>query len=242
MVALSTQELKMITPAILAESARPVNKPLSWVAQLPQFREPFSGLSHLAGAVIALPAVLWMLSQTLDNPTKMVIIALYGVSMITTFMASAVMHLYNGKMSTVQLLFRFDHAAIYLYIAGTYTPFLYTFTDTHTKTVLLSAVWVLAAAGVFYKLFFFREGWLSLAYYLVMGWLAVFMLPQALNTMPVEAFILIVAGGLLYTLGAVVFGLQRPNLHPKFNFHDLWHVFVLGGSLLHFLVVAWFVL
>lgn len=204
-----------------------------------RFREPVSGFSHLFGAVVALLAFIWLAWVAAGDFTRLLVIAIYGLSVIATFSASAVMHLYNGSRAVIQWLIRLDHAAIYLMIAGTYTAACYLFLDGMWLWGMLTTIWILAVAGVAWKLFFWEEGnpW-SLAYYLLMGWTCVFIIPVALPQLDVVGGSLFFLGGLAYTVGAVVFGLRRPNINEWWGYHEIWHLFVLGGFAFHFWAIA----
>jgi hemolysin III len=199
-----------------------------------------SGFTHLAGAVLSTLGLCWLVIATWGDPVKTIIMLIYGVCLLMIYVTSATFHLTRAPDNVLLWLRRFDHAAIYTGIAGTYTPFAYVALTGATRWLLLGLVWGLALVGVVYKLFFLKGGnsrW-SLAFYLAMGWVGLLALPQGLAALPFGAVILLVAGGLVYSIGAVIFGLQRPNLHPCFGHHELWHLFVLGGSALHFAAVA----
>ena len=210
---------------------------------LTRFREPVSGFTHLGGAVLAIPALIWLTYATHDEPAKMISMIVYGLSLIALYSASALMHLSFGSPRKLDRLRALDHAAINLLIAGTYTPFVYNVLTGSWRWGLLAAIWSLAVFGMAYKLLFADRyhGHLSTISYVAMGWLAVIVLPQAITLLPWGALVLIVGGGVVYSLGAVVFALRKPNLHPLFGAHELWHLFVLGGSLLHFIAVVIYV-
>lgn len=203
-----------------------------------RFREPVNGFTHLAGAVLAAAGLAWLAAAAWGDAPRLLAVVVYGVSMIVLYLASAAFHLAHGSERTLLWLRRFDHAAIYGLIAGTYTPILYSLLDGGWRWGMLALVWGFAAVGIAYKLLRLREGSLwSLAFYVVMGWLGVIALPQALPAMPPQAGLLILAGGLVYMLGALIFGIRRPNFHPHFGHHEIWHLCVLGGSALHFAAI-----
>jgi hemolysin III len=124
-------------------------------------------------------------------------------------------------------------------IAGTYTPLLVNvLRDDGLRWGSLWLIWLLAAAGVVYKLFLYQDQhYLSTALYVAMGWLGLLLLPQALEHMPPSVIALVVAGGVVYSIGAVIFAIRKPNFHRYFGHHELWHLFVLGGCALHFIAV-----
>lgn len=203
-----------------------------------RFREPVNGVTHMVGALLAALGLIWLVGLTHGDLAKMISVIIYGVSMIALYSASAIYHLVNGSERLILWLKRFDHAAIYILIAGTYTPFCYNVLSDGWRWLMLGLVWGLAVVGVVYKLCFLRDGsYLSILFYVVMGWVGLLVLPQALHLLPPSVIVLILAGGLFYTIGAVIFGIERPNFHPLFGHHELWHLFVLGGSTFHFVAV-----
>jgi hemolysin III len=159
--------------------------------------------------------------------------SVYGVALVLTYAASTLYH--NARHPRWRRLFRIlDHAAIYLLIAGTYTPVVLAYLAGFWGWMLLGAVWVLAVVGVVFKLFFTgRHERLALALYLGMGWLALVAVRPLLVAAPLPAVLLLVAGGLFYTAGVVFYRWERLPYH-----HAVWHLFVLGGSVCHFIAVA----
>jgi hemolysin III len=206
---------------------------------LDRFYEPVSGFTHLGGAILAAIGMVILISMTWDTPTKMVSVIVYSISTILCFSASTTLHLSKVSEKTRLWLVRFDHASIYIMIAGTYTPLIYNvLTDEGWKWGSLWGIWLLAAVGIVYKLFLYnRPHHLSTIMYVAMGWLGLLLIPHALPLISPAATILIVAGGIVYTVGAVIFALRRPNFHRYFGHHELWHIFVLGGCALHFVAV-----
>jgi hemolysin III len=205
-----------------------------------RFHEPVSGFTHLAGAVLAGAGMFWLITLTSDTPAKMISVIIYGVCMILCFSASAALHLPIVSDATRVWLNRIDHAAIYSMIAGTYTPLIYNvLTDDRLKWGSLWLIWTLALVGIIYKLFLYKNRLrLSTLMYVGMGWLGVFLLPHALQLMSPVAVMLVVAGGIVYSIGAVIFAIQKPNFHRHFGHHELWHLFVLAGCALHFVAVV----
>jgi hemolysin III len=206
-----------------------------------RFREPTSGLTHLLGAVLGVVGLIWLVSKTHDQPDKMLSVAIYGVSLILLYSASSALHLVNGSERTIFRLRRCDHAAIYILIAGTYTPLCYHFLDGGWRWLLLGTIWTLAIMGAIYKLRFHWQRRTSTLGYVAMGWVGIIAAPTAVHLLPTGAIMLILGGALLYTVGVVVFALDKPNFHRYFNAHDLWHVFVMGGSALHFAAIMLYV-
>ncbi|MCC7451307.1 MAG: hemolysin III family protein [Anaerolineae bacterium] len=206
------------------------------------FREPVSGFLHLGGAILAGIGSIGLVGASWQTPDKMASLLVYGVSMVLLYSASAALHLTNGSARTILWLKRCDHAAIYVLIAGTYTPFCYNLLDGAWRWGMLLLVWGVAIAGVGYKLLCLHQaGHRSTLLYVAMGWVGLVGAPKFLPVLPTGALVLLLAGGLVYSAGAVVFALQRPNLHRWWGYHEIWHIFVLGGSALQFAAVVRYV-
>jgi hemolysin III len=202
------------------------------------FREPVNGFTHLIGAVLALAGMIWLVLVSHNDLARIIVSLIYGLSVIATFSASTLMHLYNGSQRVIKWLIRFDHASIYLMIAGTYTPMAYVLLDTAWFVGMMVAIWGMALGGVVWKLFFYREDTIwSLLYYLGMGWFSLILLPHVLQHVNMLAFVLIVCGGLMYTIGAIIFGLKKPNINQWWGHHEIWHLFTLAGFAFHFFAI-----
>jgi hemolysin III len=201
--------------------------------------EVFHSLSHGAGVLLSIFGLTWMLYVSIEtaDPWRIVASIVYGASLIALFLASTVYHaMYASKHRPLFKLL--DHCAIYLLIAGTYTPFMLVAMRTATGWWLFGSIWALATAGIFTKLWFRnRFPKLALAGYLVMGWLAVLAAPQIVAAVGSGGMAWLVAGGVAYTVGAIFYAFDR----VAFN-HAIWHVFVLVGGICHFLAVIWYVL
>lgn len=201
--------------------------------------EMLHATSHGLAAAAAIVALTLMLVKGLPvlNGWQLAGIAVYGGSMIALFLGSTLYHgIHHGPSKDV--LKRVDHSAIYLLIAGTYTPFMTITLQSTAATVLLAVVWALAIAGVFFKVFFVhRYKRLSLATYLVMGWLAVFLIYELWLVLPRPGFWLLLAGGLCYTLGAPFYALKQYRYT-----HLVWHLWVVAGAACHAVAVAVYVI
>ncbi len=196
-------------------------------------------VTHGVGALLSIAGLTWMLhvSSAIADPWRIVASAVYGTSLVTLFLASTLYHaLYATR---ARELFRtLDHCAIYLLIAGTYTPFLLVSMRGGVGWWLFGAIWTLATAGIITKLWF-RDRYprLSLAGYLAMGWLVLPAMPQVVDAVAGGGIAWLVAGGLSYTIGAAFYAARRIPYH-----HAVWHLFVLAGGVCHFLAVALYVL
>ncbi len=183
--------------------------------------------------------MVWLAGHITANSGKMVSIIIYGLSLIAIFLASAIYHLWDGTKKMIRRLQKLDHAAIYLAIAGSYTPICYNLLTGSWRVWLLGIIWAMAIVGIIYKLLFLEEpGLYSLLYYLVMGLLGLTAVPELIGQLPASAAQLLLLGGVSLLIGALVFGLEKPNLHRFFGYHELWHIFVLVGCGFHFFAVA----
>jgi hemolysin III len=203
------------------------------------FREPFNALSHLGGAVAAFFGMITMLVIGWSVSTKVVSAMVYGFSLIAMFLASGTYHMARVKPAILQILRKLDHSAIFLLIAGTYTPFcLIAFTG-FWHWGLLSIIWAIAVIGILVKVFYVSSPrWLHTGIYVIMGWLCVMAAPQMPSVLPQIAIVWLFVGGVVYTLGAIVYATKIFNFVPgKFGFHEVWHIFVLFGALAHFIAV-----
>lgn len=210
-------------------------------------KEPVNGFSHLAGVFLGIAATVVLLVLSAGETWRVTSFAIYGASAIVLFAASTLLHTLHASERWEYALRRFDHAAIFVYIAGCYTPItLVSLRPEHPGWAwgLFIGIWALALAGVAFKVFWFRAPrWLSTALYLLMGWLAVMAISPMLGTLGPGAIMWLGAGGLFYTVGAAVYATRWPDIRPGiFGYHELWHFFVLAGSICHFLLMLLHVL
>lgn len=198
-----------------------------------------NSISHGAGVVLGIVGLVLLLVQAVDNGATSMAIAscsLYGGTIILLFLASTLYHAIPSPRAKPWLK-RFDHCAIYLLIAGTYTPFLLVGLDSSLARGLMIVIWSMALVGVLFKLAFaHRFEVLSLVTYLVMGWLSLIVIYQLVQVLAPGGVTLLAVGGAVYTLGVVFYVCKR----IPYN-HAIWHGFVLGGSLCHFLAIYLYV-
>jgi hemolysin III len=205
-----------------------------------RLREPVNGLTHLFGALIAGAGLALLVVLAWGEPTKVASLTLYGVALILMFSASAAYHLARVGPRSALFLRKLDHAAIYILIAGSYTPVCLHFFTGFWRDGLLAIVWALAVIGIVVKLFVIRAPrWATAGIYLLMGWMSVAALREIVRTFPTGALVWLVIGGLFYTAGAIVYILKRPDPRPGiFGFHEIWHLFVIAGAFSHFVLMA----
>ena len=202
-------------------------------------REPVNSLTHWAGALLGLIGLVALLIVGWSTPAKIISLTIYGLSLIAMFSASATYHMVHAKDQVLLILRKLDHSAIYLLIAGTYTPFCVNAFDGFWKWGMLSIIWSLALIGIIVKVFYIKAPrWLNAGIYVVMGWLCVGAAGQMLATLPVWVFVWLITGGVIYTLGAVVYITKIFNFVPGvFGFHEVWHIFVMLAAAAHFVAV-----
>ncbi len=204
-----------------------------------KFRDPVSGLTHLSAAIIATIGLGILLYIGRDNTVKLISFLIYGISLILMFSASAAYHLTKASQKVILILRKFDHSAIYLLIAGTYTPICLFFFSGFYRWGLLAIIWGIAVVGVAVKMFVINvPRWVNAGIYLLMGWLCILAIKPMLTSMPTGALVWLMVGGLFFTLGAVIYMTKIFDFVPGvFGFHEVWHIFVILGALSHFIVV-----
>jgi hemolysin III len=208
------------------------------------FREPVNSLTHWAGAVMALLGLIALLIIGWGTLAKFISLLIYGVSLIFLFSASAAYHMVQVKDRILEIFRKVDHAAIYCLIAGTYTPFCANAFDGFWKWGMLTIIWSLAVIGIIVKIFYIRAPrWLNAGIYVVMGWLSTGGIGQMVAVLPGWVLGWLIIGGVIYTLGAIIYITKIFNFRPGiFGFHEMWHIFVMLGAAAHFLAVlgvAW---
>ncbi|MDO4270551.1 MAG: hemolysin III family protein [Eubacteriales bacterium] len=209
-------------------------------------REPFSSYSHFVGAVLSGFGLFVMLTRLLFDGSvsgQMAAAAVvFCLSLIALYSASSVYH-FSGKGGMVlRRLKKLDHSMIYVLIAGSYTPIILRFMAAPRSYVFLGVIWLIALAGIAIKLLWIdAPRFLGTVLYLVLGWAIAFDF-QVILSMPAPAMALLAAGGLSYTVGGIVYIAKRPNLGPTVGFHELFHLFVIVGSVCHYLMVFLYVL
>jgi hemolysin III len=204
-----------------------------------RLREPVSGLTHLVGGLLALVALIVLLTKAAGRVDQLVAFGIFGLSLVALYGASALYHILPVSPPATARLRRLDHMTIFILIAGTYTPICVLALDGGWRAGLLGLIWTLALCGVVIKLLWMdAPRWLSVGIYLAMGWLAVIAASAIFRAIPSGGIAWILGGGLVYSAGALIYGLKRPNLVPGiFGFHELWHLFVMAGSACHFWVM-----
>lgn len=200
--------------------------------------ERFNGYSHLIGAALAVggAAVLIVLAAGQGDPWKIVSFSVYGTVLLLLYLFSTLYHSLRGRAKEV--FRKLDHYAIYLLIAGTYTPFTLVTLQGAWGWSLFGVVWGMALLGIVVdSLSWDKRRILPVVIYLAMGWLALIALRPLLNALPLAGFAWLLAGGVFYTVGIVFYALERWIKHG----HGIWHLFVLAGSACHYFAILFYV-
>lgn len=197
------------------------------------------GVSHAVAFWGALGAAAFLLVRAGD-PEERVVAAIYGAGLCALFGASAAYHRWRWDARWRPLLRRVDHSTIFVFIAASYTPIAVLVLTGTLRTVVLAVVWSGAVAGVVFSVAWIdAPRWLVAGTYLGLGWVSVATVPQMVARLDVEPLGLIAAGGALYTAGAVVYGLRRPDPWPRtFGFHEIFHAFVVAAAAAHYAAIA----
>jgi len=206
-------------------------------------KDPGSALTHFIGMLMALFAATPLLLKAAQSPNRIHIISLsiFIVSLILLYVASTVYHTFNLSVNVNRRLRKFDHMMIYVLIAGTYTPVCLVALPGRTGYTLLAFIWGLALVGIVMNGFWIScPKIFSSIVYIAMGWSCVLAFTQLLNKLPRCGFSWLLAGGIIYTVGGVIYALKLPifnHKHKYFGSHEIFHLFVMGGSICHFILM-----
>ena len=202
-----------------------------------KIKDPGSALTHFIGMMMAMFASTPLLIKASRQPEKIhiVVLSIFMVSMIFLYAASTIYHTLDLSAKVNIRLKKIDHMMIFILIAGTYTPICMIALPQPIGICLLSLVWAIAIVGIIVKMFWIMcPKWFSSMLYIGMGWICVLAFTQLLNSLPTAAFLWLLAGGIIYTIGGVIYALKLPIFNAKhkyFGSHEVFHVFVMGGSI-----------
>ena len=211
-------------------------------------KDPGGAITHFIGMLMAIFAAVPLLIKAANEPSQIYIISLtiYAASLILLYAASTTYHTFDVSERVNTILKKIDHMMISVLIAGSYTPVCLIVLKGRTGLILLAIVWSIAIAGILIKAFWvYCPKWVSSVLYIGMGWTCVLAFTQILNNMSPAAFGWLLAGGIIYTVGGVIYALKLPifnNRHKNFGSHEIFHLFVMGGSACHFVVMYAFLL
>ena len=209
-------------------------------------REPGSAITHFIGCLMALIAASPLLIKAHGNSTHLLAMTIFSCSMILLYGASTMYHSICHVSAKVLCCFRkLDHMMIFVLIAGSYTPVCMIVLDKNVGYPLCALVWGIAIAGILVKAFWITcPKWFSSLLYIAMGWTCVLAFTQIVNSLSPAAFGWLLAGGIIYTVGGVIYALKLPIFnakHKNFGSHEIFHLFVMGGSACHLILMYFFV-
>ena len=203
-------------------------------------REPGSALTHFIAMLLALCAAVPLLVRAAvhSGVKSLTAMTVFMISMVLLYAASTIYHSVNCSGRVLRIFRKMDHMMIFVLIAGTYTPVCLLTLPKPSGLMLLAAVWGIALVGIFIKGFWITcPKWFSSVLYIAMGWSCLSVLGQLFSLLPLHAFLWLLAGGLIYTAGGIIYAHRLPLFdarHPMFGLHEIFHLFVMAGSLCHF--------
>ena len=211
-------------------------------------KDPGSAITHFIGMLMAIFAAVPLLIKAAHEPSRIYIISItvYAISLILLYAASTTYHTIDRSERVNTILKKIDHMMISVLIAGSYTPICLLVLKHRTGIILLSIVWGIAVIEMLIKAFWvFCPKWVSSVLYIGMGWTCVLAFTQILNALSPAAFGWLLAGGIIYTVGGIIYALKLPffnTRHKNFGSHEIFHLFVMGGSACHFILMYAFIL
>jgi len=199
-----------------------------------KLKDPVSSVTHMFGAIAAIPCTILLVCLSSSSLINALSFLVFGMTMFLLYFASALYHGASANEKTTKILRKIDHMMIFVLIAGTYTPICLIPLKGTVGYALLIAIWAVAFLGIIMTSFWIAPRWLSSGIYVLMGWMVVFAFYPLIKAIPLSAVVFLIAGGITYTVGAVIYALKKPPLPFKhFGFHEIFHIFVLGGSAFH---------
>ena len=211
-------------------------------------KDPGSAITHFIGMLMAIFAAVPLLIKAAHEPSRIYIISItvYAISLILLYAASTTYHTFDSSERVNTILKKIDHMMISVLIAGSYTPICLLVLKHRTGIILLSIVWGIAVIEMLIKAFWvFCPKWVSSVLYIGMGCTCVLAFTQILNALSPAAFGWLLAGGIIYTVGGIIYALKLPffnTRHKNFGSHEIFHLFVMGGSACHFILMYAFIL
>ncbi|MFW6266591.1 MAG: PAQR family membrane homeostasis protein TrhA [Halanaerobiales bacterium] len=199
--------------------------------------EKVSFYSHLLGFILALIGTIILIFVT-DNTAYKVVSIIYGLSNMTLFLASSLYHAHKEVNDEESVWRKIDHIAIFLMIAGTYTPVVFVYLSGWWKWSIITIQWGLVLGGFFFKFYYLNAPrYLYTVIYLLMGWMGIIPIAKLFKAMSGSALTFLFAGGVSYTIGAIFYMIKKPRINIYFGFHEIFHLFILQGAVFHYLLV-----
>ena len=207
-----------------------------------KLREPINSITHLSGALLSFVALFAMLAKGLINNASNIAIAsvtIFGISLILLYTVSGTYHGIMSSDKIINFFQKLDHSMIFILIAGSYAPFCLIALGGSKGTIFFTTIASIAIAGILFRMLWFNcPRWLQTALYIGLGWAAIFMIKPLSQALSPISLALLVLGGILYTIGGILYGIKPKKLQiGKFGFHEIFHIFIILGSLCHFICV-----
>lgn len=217
----------------------------TWVAIRRFLREPVNGLTHCIGAILAVVGLVFLVLKASNppRPWHITTYSIFGAGMILLYTMSTLYHWLPLSDRGVARLRKLDHMMIFVLIGATYTPFCLIPLRGGWGWSLFGSVWAIAVLGMIFKIFWIHSPrWISAMVYVFMGWIAIVGIVPIVKTLQTGAVFWLFAGGISYSVGALIYAVKRPNPLPNiFGFHEIFHIFVMLGSLSHFWAIYHYV-
>lgn len=209
--------------------------------------DPVSGLTHFIAIILSIIGLILLLINSIVPEVRVmhiVTFSVFGAGLILLYTASTLYHWIPARDVVRERLRKIDHFMIYILIAATYTPVCLIPLRGPWGYGIFAGIWTLAITGILLEIFYKNAPrWFTTLFYVLMGWLVIIGTWPVLQTMGVGGFLWLLGGGLTYTVGAVIYGMRKPNPWPKvFGFHEIFHIFVMFGSFFHFIMMYYYVL
>ena len=210
-----------------------------------RIKDPGSAITHFIAMILAIAAMVPLLLKASQAQGHFLYLLIFILSMIGLYAASTIYHTLDISPKINQMLRKLDHMMIFILIAGTYTPVCMIVLGDRTGWLLLAGVWAIAIVGIVINACWITcPKWFSSLIYIAMGWVCILAITKIIQALPKAGFMCVLAGGVIYTLGGVIYALKLPifnSKHKNFGSHEIFHLFVMGGSLCHYVVMYAFV-
>lgn len=199
--------------------------------------EKISFYSHFFGFLLSVVGTVYLMYVARHSILNLFISTLYGVSIIFLFLASSLYHAFKKEEDEISIWRKLDHFAIFVMIAGTYTPVTIIYLTGYWRWIIIGIQWALVLGGFFFKFFYLQAPrWFYTLIYLLMGWVGIIPIRNFFLSMPINVWIYMLSGGILFTIGSIFYLSKRPK-NKFFGFHEIFHIFILFGAIAHYLMV-----
>lgn len=210
-------------------------------------RDPYSAITHFIALCMTLGSIIPLLLKADEyGMTYFIAMSVFGLSMTILYAASATYHAVTLSAPAIKIFRKIDHSAIFIFIAGSYTPVCLLILDSKQGIPMLALIWAIAIIGIVIKFLWINcPKWFSSIIYIAMGWLCIFCMKPLIHTITPKAFFWLLCGGIIYTIGGVIYALKLPIFnarHKNFGSHEIFHIFVMLGSFCHYIFMYAYVM